>query len=62
MDDKHYRVEIQVNNSSTWEPVYYTNSLPVAKRHVAARVKSEKIRAARAVDQITGQVMTTNWG
>lgn len=62
MDNKRYRVEVQANNSSIWEPVHYTNSLPVAKRHVAATVKSAKIQAARVVDQITGQVMTYKLG
>jgi hypothetical protein len=62
MDDKRYRVEIQANNSRTWEPVHYTDSLPVAKRHVAATVKSVKIQAARVVNQITGQVMAYEQG
>ena len=62
MSDKRHRIEVQANNSSTWEPVHYTNSLPVAKRHVAATVKSAKVQAARVVDQITEQVMTTKWG
>jgi hypothetical protein len=54
---KRFAVEAQSNNSSNWEPVYYTNSLPVAKRHAVATVKSPKIQAARAVNQIAGQVM-----
>lgn len=62
MDDRRYRVEVQANNSSTWKLVHYTNSLPVAKRHVAAMVKSVETRAARVVNQIAGQVMTIEQG
>jgi hypothetical protein len=57
MADKRYRVEARANNSSTWELVHCTNSLPVAKRHAAAMLKSRKIQAARVVNRITGQVM-----
>ena len=62
MNDKRYQVEAQSNNSNTWEPVYYTNSLPVAKRHTAATVKSPQIQAAKVIDQITGQVMAYEQG
>ena len=57
MKSKRYTVEAQARRSGTWEAVYYTDSLPVAKRYAASMVKSPEIRAARVVNQITGQVM-----
>jgi hypothetical protein len=47
MKSKRYQVEIQTRDSTTWEIVHYTDSLPVPKRHPAARV----------INQITRQVM-----
>ena len=62
MSDKRYRIEIQANDSSTWEPAHYTNSLPVAKRHVAAMGKSGRARAARVVNRVTGQGVAVEAG
>jgi hypothetical protein len=54
---KRYRVEAQALGSTAWEPIYYTDSLPVAKRYAAAMLKATEVRATRVVNQVTGQVM-----
>ena len=56
---KCYRVEALAQASTTWEPIYYTDSLPVAKRYAAAMVKSQHIQAAQVVKQITEQVVAS---
>jgi hypothetical protein len=53
---KRYRVEAQAQGSTTWEAIYYTDSLPVAKRYAAAVLKVAEVRATRVVNQATGQV------
>ena len=51
---KRYRVETL---TSTWEPVYHTDSLPVARRYAVSLRNPGKIQAARVVDQRTEQVV-----
>jgi hypothetical protein len=53
---KRYRVEILTNTSSIWEPVCYTDSLPVARRYAVSLRYSDEIEATRVVDQRTEQV------
>lgn len=62
MKSNRYAVEVQSGNSGTWEPVYYTDSLSVAKRYAAAKARTPEIQAARVVNQITGQVMANEQG
>jgi hypothetical protein len=53
-----YRVEAQVYQSDTWEPVWYTTNLTRAKRHaVSMMLQSGEIQATRVMDQITGQMV-----
>jgi hypothetical protein len=57
---RSYRVETQASNSTAWEIVYYTDSLPVAKVHAARLWKTENVRAVRVVDQRTERVVGRN--
>jgi hypothetical protein len=54
---KRYRVETLTSASSTWEPVYHTDSLPVARRYTASLRNSHGIPMTRVVDQRTEQVV-----
>ena len=54
---KRYRVETLTSTSSTWEPAYYTDSLPVARRYAASLRNPGKIKASRVVDQRTEQAV-----
>ena len=57
MKSKRYTVEAQAWRSGTWEAIYYTDRLTVAKQYATSVVRSREIRATRVVDEITGQVM-----
>jgi hypothetical protein len=57
---KRYRVETLTSTSSTWEPVYYTDSLPVARRYTASLRNSQGIPMTRVVDQRTEQAVYYN--
>jgi hypothetical protein len=54
---KRYRVETLINTSSTWEAVYYTDSLPVARRYTASLRSSHGTPMTRVVDQRTEQAV-----
>jgi hypothetical protein len=57
MKPKRYVVEARATNSTAWKAIHRTDSLSVAKRYAAAKVRLPEIRAARVVNHITGQVM-----
>ena len=59
---RRYRVEAQARDATTWQVMYYSDSLPVAKRHAVAMARTPKIRATRVVNRITGQVMVNEQG
>jgi hypothetical protein len=54
---KRYRVETLTSISDTWEAVYYTDSLPVARRYTASLRNPGEIQATRVVDQRTEQAV-----
>ena len=54
---KRYRVETLIHGSNTWETVYHTDSLPVARRYAVSLRNPGKIQAARVVDQRTDQAV-----
>ena len=55
MKAKRYRVEAQAQGSTTWEAIYYTNSLPVARRCAVGMRKAHNIQV---VDQTTERVVS----
>jgi hypothetical protein len=54
---KRYRVETLTSTSSTWEAVYETGSLPVARRYTASLRNSQGIPMTRVVDRRTDQAV-----
>lgn len=58
MKPKRYRVETLHLRQEIWKPEHYTDSLPVAKRYIAAVVKSQEVWAVRVVDQVTEKVVS----
>jgi hypothetical protein len=54
---RRYRVETLTKTSSTWKPVYFTDSLPVARRYTASLRNSQGIPMTRVVDQRTEQAV-----
>jgi hypothetical protein len=54
---KRYRVETLIGISGTWEAVYQTDSLPVARRYAASLRDPGEIPATRVVDQRTEQAV-----
>jgi hypothetical protein len=54
---KRYRVETLIGISGTWEAVYQTDSLPVARRYAASLRDPGEIPVTRVVDQRTGQTV-----
>jgi hypothetical protein len=55
---KRYRVEVRAQRSDSWEIVYYTNSLPVAKLSATGMRKVRKIHHTQVVDQTTETVVS----
>ncbi|MCP4541796.1 MAG: hypothetical protein GY832_32090 [Chloroflexi bacterium] len=51
---KRYRVDAQAPGSKTWEPIHYTNSLPVARRYADQMRKAPTVKTTRVVNQLTG--------
>ena len=58
MKAKRYRVEAQFQGSITWEAMYYTDSLPVAKLSAAGVRKARNIHHIQVVDQTTETVVS----
>lgn len=54
---KRYRVETLSGPSGTWETVYETDSLPVARRYAASLQNPGEIQTTRVVDQRTDQAV-----
>jgi hypothetical protein len=53
---KHYRIEAQNVDSTTWEEIYFADNLSVAQRYAARLLESPTIHVTRVVDQESEEI------